>query len=353
MKKEYICIYIYVKRYKRENKKVIDDRESSGEMKLGKSNASAGAKMEIGSQRRAGARISTFKRSRSFRVSAKFMCKIRSHANVRRLVDADSKSDLVEWTRAESPERSFADRPIDRSRYRSSGDEMSSDLRSIVHGVRNKLAITDHPSKRTDHRTASGNCFTDGGGKNYLLPIDGSYTYENPTFSLDGSFDTSVSGCLYPVDNAEGAPIDTDLRGDERGVNDVVSNTNWKNEPVTIVVGNGDAGTVEKSAVERVDREKSAVGFLTEKLPIGLEAETSSRSQLLVDRRPSFRFGRSSTIGSKNSGKSIIGRRGSSGLLAIVSTGSSTLSWRRRIEHYNYFFLAVLESIIATGFNDY
>ncbi|KAL6259590.1 hypothetical protein P5V15_009507 [Pogonomyrmex californicus] len=229
-------------------------------MKFRKSSSSS-PKMELLSRRSSGGRMSTLKRSRSFRASVKLMSKIRNHANLRLTPSFDLSSVSKDLTAKEgcnlsaleesqgekssTPRKDSEDTspPIEEK----IGDEASTsprrvpvstldaDPREITKDLKSKLSLTDRlmgkgrkdvekPSKdegmkspKVIHifrrRHSADNPQEDTRGKDCTdKPV--SYEtdmcrsskhvfYENPTFVLDSSLDSSVSSFLFEVEEEE------------------------------------------------------------------------------------------------------------------------------------------------------
>ncbi|XP_011866915.1 PREDICTED: uncharacterized protein LOC105561495 isoform X1 [Vollenhovia emeryi] len=225
-------------------------------MKFRKS-APSSPKMELLSRRSSGGGMSTLKRSRSFRASMKLMSKIRDHAKQRLTAGFDLSSvpkDLVvkkgcnlsvleesqNGEKPTSPRKNFGSTnprdKIDGAASPSPRKTSDLDSREITKDLKNKLSLTDRlmgkgrkdverPSTRDEgtkspkivhifrrrHSAESAQedarekdcndkrapCETDTGRSSKHV------SYENPTFVLDSSLDSSVSSFLFEVKEEE------------------------------------------------------------------------------------------------------------------------------------------------------
>ena len=324
-------------------------------MKFHKANdgeAGSTAKMELISRRSSNARISTFKRSRSFRASAKFMSKIRSHATNARETEIDFTSNFISQTSARSADNADDHRDtencptnLDYPRAMSQCSQQSTkeidDLRGIVRDVKNKLSFSVDRTKRVTATASSrkikqrdNKIYTKNNAKNLTNEL---HSYENPTFSLDGSFDSSLSECLYKHDPH-------DAEGCRDNIKNTESRKNEKNKAsvVTILVGEpSQSATRHKSTMEIINEEKSdipdSLDFCCQASGIATKDSDDSSNFSRINRGARFRFG--VTTGSRKKiaekvkaggsfgtgGKSIIGRTGNSGLSAIAATAGSSM----------------------------
>ncbi|XP_071568582.1 uncharacterized protein Wake isoform X1 [Temnothorax nylanderi] len=229
-------------------------------MKFRKS-ASSSPKMELLSRRSTGGRMSTLKRSRSFRASVKLMSKIRNHANLRLTAGFDLSSVSKDLTvkkgcdlpvveesqdgeKPSSPRKNFKDM---NSRDKIGGEAFPSPRktsisdrdvgpREITKDLKNKLSLTDrlmgkgrkdaerastkdegmkspkvshifrrrHSTESSQEDTREKKC----SDKRASCETDMSrpskhVSYENPTFVLDSSLDSSVSSFLFEVEEEE------------------------------------------------------------------------------------------------------------------------------------------------------
>ncbi|EFN87249.1 Ankyrin repeat and fibronectin type-III domain-containing protein 1 [Harpegnathos saltator] len=206
--------------------------------------------MELLSRRSSGGRISTLKRSRSFRASVKLMSKIRNHASLRLAVGFElspsSKNPakkernlcVLEDSRhekAENPQNSRVDGTIDRkddddeSRPRKASVSASDDARTIAKDLKSKLSLTDRIMGRgrkdadkssvkdesvkspkvirifrRRHSAESSRESKNHDGKRVSCEQDAAQqsqpaSYENPVFLADSSLDSSVSSFLFEV----------------------------------------------------------------------------------------------------------------------------------------------------------
>ncbi|XP_050447186.1 uncharacterized protein LOC126849428 isoform X1 [Cataglyphis hispanica] len=224
-------------------------------MKFRKSSLSS-PKMELLSRRSSNDRISTLKRSRSFRASVKLMSKIRNHANLRLTAGFDLSKPISKDLKEESnfyiieesrdSERSLNVQKEDASSRieDKAGGEMLSNSRKIslssndigsqeiIKDLKNKLSLTDKimgkgrkeaerknegikspKVSRIFRRKCSENSQEDTRGKNCsekhvsyetdICQASKNVFYENPTFVLDTSFDSSVSSFLYEEEEKE------------------------------------------------------------------------------------------------------------------------------------------------------
>lgn len=252
-------------------------------MKFRKS-VSSSPKMELLSRRSSDGRMSTLKRSRSFRASVKLMSKIRNHANLRLtaglnltsvskdlIVKKECNLSVVEESQDGEKMLSKPRKSFENTNSSKIGSEVSpsprkiseSDLysREITKDLKNKLSLTDRlmgkgrkdmerPSTKDEgmkspkvshifrrrHSTESSqedtrekdcsdkraSCETDTGQPSKHV------FYENPTF-VDSSLDSSVSSFLFEVEEEE-----KEQRQEQSGENENAASS--KRDILTIVV---------------------------------------------------------------------------------------------------------------------
>ncbi|CAK9834025.1 Ankyrin repeat and fibronectin type-III domain-containing protein 1 [Anthophora retusa] len=220
-------------------------------MKFRKSSKSS-SKMELLSRRSSNDRMSSLKRSRSFRASMKLMSKLRTHANLRlnagfdlsptppsdqhsrkkgnkfSLVEESSNPASVLQKTDDNPSR-IDDKPSDKI-DKNSVPLRDTEPREISKDLKNKLCLTDRimgksrkdqekPSTKSNDamspkvtrifRWKSNEETSSLSGierKDALCPYGGHLSYENPTFSLDSSLDSSLSSFLFePSENSDHA----------------------------------------------------------------------------------------------------------------------------------------------------
>lgn len=212
-------------------------------MKFRKSSASS-PKMELLSRRSSSDRMSTLKRSRSFRASLKLMSKLRSHASLRlnggfdlspvapkdqKAREQRSKLPLVEESSSPAAKADsntiLPDDPSRKSKEiveelcKHSAPSSDHESRGISKDLKTKLCLTDRIMRRNRKDTEKsskkdsqmspkvGQIFrwksneecppTSCGVKKDILYPDERVSYENPTFCLDSSLDSSVSSFLF------------------------------------------------------------------------------------------------------------------------------------------------------------
>ncbi|XP_034180343.2 ankyrin repeat and fibronectin type III domain containing protein wide awake isoform X1 [Osmia lignaria lignaria] len=221
-------------------------------MKFRKSSVSS-PKMELLSRRSSNdTRMSTLKRSRSFRASMKLMSKLKSHANLhlnrnagfdlspvasrdQRSNKGRNKLSIVEES-SSSPVGSNTECiteegiPEDPERDSVSLNELES--RRISKELKNKLCLTDRIMRRnrkdteknskknsdplspkvghifrwkSNEENATISCTEK---KDVSRPDGGRVSYENPTFCLDSSLDSSVSSFLFDPENSSQIDIE-------------------------------------------------------------------------------------------------------------------------------------------------
>ncbi|XP_070163726.1 uncharacterized protein Wake isoform X2 [Polyergus mexicanus] len=224
-------------------------------MKFRKSSLSS-PKMELLSRRSSNDRISTLKRSRSFRASVKLMSKIRNHANLRltagfdlsKPMSKDLKKErnfyvIEESLNLEKEDASsrIKDKPDDETLSNSRKISLSSknDVGSqeIIKDLKSKLSLTDKIMGKGRKEAERSSTKNEGvkspkvirifrrkrsvensrevtRGKNCsdehvsyetdICQSSKNVFYENPTFVLDTSLDSSVSSFLYEEEEKEG-----------------------------------------------------------------------------------------------------------------------------------------------------
>lgn len=221
-------------------------------MKFRKSSVSS-PKMELLSRRSSNdTRMSTLKRSRSFRASMKLMSKLKSHANLRlnrnagfdlspvalrdersnkgrnklSFVEESSSSPVGGNTECITEERILDD--LERDSV--SLNELES--RRISKELKNKLCLTDRIMRRNRKDTEKNSKKNSGPlspkmghifrwknneenatiscteKKDAPRPDGGHVSYENPTFCLDSSLDSSVSSFLFDPTNSSHIDIE-------------------------------------------------------------------------------------------------------------------------------------------------
>ncbi|XP_043281006.1 uncharacterized protein wake isoform X2 [Venturia canescens] len=224
---------------------------SVDEMKFNKKSVAADARMDV-TPDRANWRATSFKRSKSFRASSRFISKIRSQTNVRGRaagVDVESSGrqpDPVARSKSTNV-KVIEDADFMEKLRRDNGTKETTDIRGIVKDVKNKLSITmrarrkkggsENPtwldgrptSNGLEDRLDSANAQRD---RAFSTTMNEFNSYENPTF--DHSFDDSISGCLYK------SHPDPCRRDEDRGEigNDATTRNDAAEKMVTILVGN-------------------------------------------------------------------------------------------------------------------
>ncbi|KAG5309279.1 ANKF1 protein, partial [Pseudoatta argentina] len=257
-------------------------------MKFCKS-ASSSPKMELLSRRSSGSRISTLKRSRSFRASMKLMSKIRDHANLRLTAGFDLSSVSKNFVKKECNLSVLEEFQDDEklSSLRKDSEDMNSciknkidneasssprkisvsnldvDSREITKDLKNKLSLTDRPMStgrknvekpwiknedvklpkfihifRRRHSIGSSQEVTqekDCDDKHESCETDTNVLnkhvfYENPTFVLNSSLDSSVSDFFYEVE--EGNEMEQTQKQDSKNERATLS----KRNVLTVVV---------------------------------------------------------------------------------------------------------------------
>ncbi|XP_067208007.1 ankyrin repeat and fibronectin type-III domain-containing protein 1 isoform X3 [Linepithema humile] len=233
-------------------------------MKFRKSSSSS-PRMELLSRRTSGGRMSTLKRSRSFRASVKLMSKIRDHANIRMTAGFDPSSaskdrdpdalkgrnlDVLKesqdgerssspWKSSENTSSRIGDKTDDEvssSPRRVSVLANDTDSREITRDLKSKLSLTDRimgkgrkdverPSTKNEDvkspkvirifrkKHSAENSQEDTRGKDcgdkrmscetYAHQPNKHVSYENPTFVLDSSLDSSISSFLFEAEEEE------------------------------------------------------------------------------------------------------------------------------------------------------
>lgn len=225
-------------------------------MKFRKSSASS-PKMELLSRRSSSDRMSTLKRSRSFRASMKLMSKLRNHASLRLNSGFDlspvslrdtkkrrNQTSLVEETTW--PTKSLEIPPNDSSKDSSKDSDRSlnslstspslgrsissSELesRKITRDLKSKLCLTDRimgKSRKEQEKSSKRNndassprvahhifrwksneetsSVSSGEKEKKNLLCGSQLSYENPTFRLDSSLDSSVSSFVFEPEHSD------------------------------------------------------------------------------------------------------------------------------------------------------
>ncbi|KAG5321995.1 ANKF1 protein, partial [Acromyrmex heyeri] len=257
-------------------------------MKFCKS-ASSSPKMELLSRRSSGSRISTLKRSRSFRASMKLMSKIRNHANLRLTAGFDLSSvsknfvkkecnlsvleefqddEKLSSLRKDSEDmnpciKNKIDNEASSSPRKISVSNLDVDSREITKDLKSKLSLTDRPMStgrknvekpwiknedvklpkfihifRRRHSIGSSQEVTqekDCDDKHESCETDTNVLnkhvfYENPTFVLNSSLDSSVSDFFYEVE--EGNEMEQRQKQDSKNERATLS----KRNVLTVVV---------------------------------------------------------------------------------------------------------------------
>ncbi|XP_017888104.1 uncharacterized protein LOC108629762 isoform X1 [Ceratina calcarata] len=210
-------------------------------MKFRKSTVSS-PKMELLSRRSSSDRMSTLKRSRSFRASMKLMSKLRTHANLRLNVgfDVSSAPRVKErpdrlFSVRESPPTNIVNRVKDPLKNdggegnKNSPSPTESESSGIARDLKSKLCLNDRviekreqgsfknqekSSKRNDDvasptmthvfrwRSNDENSSAPKGRTDVFYPGE-HVSYENPTFCLDSSLDSSVSSFLFEPEHSD------------------------------------------------------------------------------------------------------------------------------------------------------
>ncbi|XP_076625316.1 ankyrin repeat and fibronectin type III domain containing protein wide awake isoform X1 [Colletes latitarsis] len=189
-------------------------------MKFRKTSRSS-PKMELLSRRSSGDRMSTLKRSRSFRASLKLMSKLRSRATLRLNAGFDLSPTSVRDQRVAKratklPQLDESSSPLQRDEKRETIDDKDMlslnemESRGISKELKSKLCLTDRimrknrkdteKPKKSDDPPTSTNVFRwrNNASESYeKKDPTPSLFYENPTFSLDSSLDSSMSSFLF------------------------------------------------------------------------------------------------------------------------------------------------------------
>lgn len=209
-------------------------------MKFRKSPASRSPKMELLLRRSSGSRMSTLKRSRSFRASVKLMSKIRNHANLRLTTGYDLSSVSKDF--AAKKERNIhtveeipssgdpSEDSVDtnpRGRDKDDDGEVSSsprkismpatdvDPNTIAKDLKSKLSLADRIMGKSRKNADKPLTKDEGAMSPKVVRIfrkkhsaqedktrrkncgDKRVSYENPVFVLDSSLDSSVSSFFF------------------------------------------------------------------------------------------------------------------------------------------------------------
>ncbi|XP_018342286.1 PREDICTED: uncharacterized protein LOC108748561 isoform X2 [Trachymyrmex septentrionalis] len=287
-------------------------------MKFRKS-ASSSPKMELLSRRSSGSRISTLKRSRSFRASMKVMSKIRNHANLRLTAGFDLSSVSKNFVKKEcnlsvleefqdgeklsslrkdsedmnsciknkiDNEASSSPRKILVSNLDTDSQEITKDLKSKL-SLTDKLMNTDRKNvekswiKNEDvklpklihifrRRHSIGNsqeatrekdcsdkhkpCETDTDEFNKYV------FYENPTFVLNSSLDSSISNFFYEVE--EGNEMEQRQKQDDKNERAISS----KRNVLTIVLDSHKTATNRPFCKTNNEQDKNEEEYLEKSL---------------------------------------------------------------------------------------
>ena len=253
-----------------------------------KKGTSSSPKMELLSHRSSTSRLSTFKRTKSFRASVRLMSKIRNHTNLNlnRSLSPVSLHSKTSETRSNQWSLSFLQKKVESFEKSKKTDPISEKCRAgqktgvkshslnseitesnkISKDLKQKLSLTNrimgrHKKTSQDNDKISGKHESQESSKslNYehlrevqpkdaekisrekLYPIHPGgqcNSYENPTFCLDSSIDSSVSSFLYEVqpedlDDVENSTKKNSSKDDHPEINSLDSK---KTEMLTIVV---------------------------------------------------------------------------------------------------------------------
>ncbi|CAD1471736.1 unnamed protein product [Heterotrigona itama] len=201
-------------------------------MKFRKSSTSS-PKMELLSRRSSSDRMSTLKRSRSFRASMKLMSKLRAHASLRLNTGFDlspvSSRGSKKQRNKSSPTEQIENSSKDASSKSPSlkGNSVSprsseSEPHAIARDLKSKLRLTDKIAGRDREKLPKKNDIVSpivprvfrwksndetsmpNGEKHKEAVCPGDHmSYENPTFRLDSSLDSSVSGFLFETESSD------------------------------------------------------------------------------------------------------------------------------------------------------
>ncbi|XP_076183921.1 ankyrin repeat and fibronectin type III domain containing protein wide awake isoform X1 [Ptiloglossa arizonensis] len=209
-------------------------------MKFRKSTRSS-PKMELLSRRSSSDRMSTLKRSRSFRASLKLMSKLRSRATLRLNTGFDLSNAAVrdqrggkrasalpqlEESSSAVPSTENSNRTVDENAIDDHENDLLSlnelESRGISKELKSKLCLTDRimrknrketekPSKKDLSPTLTHGFrwrSNESCEKKDVLP--GQLSYENPTFCLDNSLDSSVTSFLFEPEDSDRETNDKD-----------------------------------------------------------------------------------------------------------------------------------------------
>lgn len=251
--------------------------------------------MELLSRRSSNDRMSTLKRSRSFRASMKLMSKLRNHANLRLNVGFDlspvpqrdenatkqrSKLPLVDEastpakdTESTPESSSNTDNKAPESRNKDSVSLNESESQKISKELRNKLCLTDKITRkgRKDLDTMTPKVahifrWKSNGGPLSISAREKNdapcslvehVSYENPTFCLDSSLDSSVSSFLFEPDHPEQANNEAECNDefspdDTRSYRDTVTK-------LTVVVDSRRRASENETEEKRDDDEEPSI----------------------------------------------------------------------------------------------
>lgn len=205
--------------------------------------SSSSPKMDLLSRRSSTGRLSTFKRTKSFRASVRIMSKIRNHTNPNQSTISPQVKESVtktttQWTlpflqkkqqqQSESEKKNKTQEKIDTEKQ---NIELTSSIESIkiAKDLKQKLSLTNRimgknrkvtqnnnnkhninkherqeTSKSTSEQLGKSHYSQDtkkiSEKREYPVYPTGEYnSYENPTFCLDSSIDSSVNDFFFPV----------------------------------------------------------------------------------------------------------------------------------------------------------
>ncbi|XP_043479149.1 uncharacterized protein LOC122509277 isoform X4 [Leptopilina heterotoma] len=263
-------------------------------MKFRKESSSNSPKMDLLSRRSSTGRLSTFKRTKSFRASIRIMSKIRNHTSAdcsnqttnqnQSTISPQSKETIIktsQWTlpflQKKQQSDSLSSNKIEvNKKNQSKKNDDNSETRNIellkniesakiAKDLKQKLSLTNrimgrnrkglqnnvnnnnnnNNNKRTDKReksksTPSSEQFEKShysqntekitGKKEYPVYPTGEYnSYENPTFCLDSSIDSSVNEFFFPVKNDD---FDTTVKNTPT----IIINENLKSSMETLTI---------------------------------------------------------------------------------------------------------------------
>lgn len=306
-------------------------------MKFRKSSTSCSPKMELLLRRSSGSRMSTLKRSRSFRASVKLMSKIRNHANLRLTAGCDissisndfiaKKEYNIHTFEETSNSRVFSDPSKNTADINFCGGdkvdgEISSnhkisvlandvDPREITKDLKSKLSLADKIMSKS-RKTAVKSLTKD---KDVKLPKvrifrrkhstgssqedtrekncnDKCVSYENPMFVLDSSLDSSVSSFLFePAEEKEDKKQQQEHKKKEHAVS-------CERDVLTVIVGSHKTAsnrTVNYKEDEECCENKESQNVFrprceTSPCPCELRSETSQSFAINLSRRTAESF---------------------------------------------------------------